>query len=70
MLSATDVLEYRTPGEKLEALRSAILAAGIKRMARISGVPRSQLQGFVGRKSTPNATTITKIEAAFKRLSA
>jgi len=32
--------------------------------------PRSQLQGFVSRKSTPNATTIAKIEAVLQRLSA
>jgi DNA-binding phage protein len=70
ILSATDVLEYRDPQEKLETLRTAVEAAGIKRIARISGVPRSQLQGFVGRKSTPNSATIAKIEVALERLSA
>ena len=68
MLSATDVLAYRSAEEKLEALRAAVRAAGIKQIARISGVPRSQLQRFVSRKSTPNAATITKIEAALRRL--
>ncbi len=70
MLGATDVLEYRTPEEKFEALRAAVLTAGIKRIARISSVPRSQLQGFVSGKTTPNAATIAKIEGALERLSA
>jgi hypothetical protein len=69
MLSATDVLEYRDPEEKLEALRAAVMMTAIKRIARISGVPRSQLQGFASRKSAPNAATIAKIEAALRRLS-
>ena len=68
MLSATNVLAYRRPGEKLEALRAAVLAAGINRIARISGAPRSQIQGFVSRKSSPNAATIAKIEAALRRI--
>jgi len=68
MLSATNVLEYRNPEEKLEALRAAVKSAGIKRIARISGVPRSQLQGFVRRKSMPNAATIAKIDRALSRL--
>jgi hypothetical protein len=46
MLSATDVLQYRSPAEKLEVLRAAVEAAGIKRIARTSGVPRSQLQAL------------------------
>jgi hypothetical protein len=36
-------LEYRNSEEKLDALRAAVRAAGIKRIARMSGVPRSQL---------------------------
>ncbi len=66
MLSATDVLAYRSLEEKLDPLRVAVRAAQIKRVARISGVPRSQLQGFVSRKSTPNTATIAKIEAALR----
>ena len=68
MLSATDVLEYRGPKEKLEALRRAVKAAGIRRVARISGVPRSQLQGFVSGRATPNAATIAQVEAALQTL--
>ena len=67
MLSATDVLEYRTPGEKLEALRGAVKAAGIKRIARAAG-SRSQIQAVVNEGKTPHESTIAKIEAALPRL--
>jgi DNA-binding phage protein len=70
MLSATDVLEYRDPEQKLEVLRAVVRAAGIKRVARVSGVPRSQHQRFVNRRTTPNTANIVKIEAALQRLSA
>ena len=66
MLSATDVLQYRDPEEKLEALRAAVIAAGIKRIARISGVARSQLQAFVNQGTTPLPSTVAKIEAALQ----
>jgi DNA-binding phage protein len=64
MLSATDVLEYRNSEEKLDALRAAVRAAGIKRIARMSGAPRSKLQAFVNQGTTPQPSTIVKIEAA------
>jgi DNA-binding phage protein len=70
MLSATNVLAYRSPEEKLEALRAAVIAARIRRVARISGVSRSQLQGLVNRRSTPSSPTIAKIESALQRLNA
>lgn len=68
MLSATDVLEYRSAQEKLEAFRAAVKAAGIKRIARISGVPRSQFQTFVNRGSSLNTANITKVEGALAAL--
>lgn len=68
MLSATDVLEYRNPEEKLNALRAAVKEAGIKRIARISGVPRSQLQAFVNRRSALNPANIAKVENALAGL--
>ena len=68
MLSATNVLAYHSPQEKLEDLRVAVIAARIKRIARISGVPRSQLQGLVNGSTTPTAATIAKIEAALRRI--
>jgi hypothetical protein len=70
MLSATNVLAYRSPEEKLEALRAAVVAARIKRVARISGVPRSQLQAFVNQGTTPHPSTVAKIEAAVKGIGA
>ena len=59
-------LEYRSAQEKLEAFRAAVKAAGIKRIARISGVPRSQFQTFVNQGVTPQPSTIVKIEAALR----
>jgi DNA-binding phage protein len=64
MLSATAVLEHRNSEEKLDALRAAVRAAGIKRTARMSGAPRSKLQAFVNQGTTPQPSTIAKIEAA------
>jgi DNA-binding phage protein len=61
MLSATDVLAYRSAEEKLDALRAAVRAAEIKRVARISGVQRSKLQAFVNQGATPHPATIAKI---------
>ena len=69
MLSAKDVLEYGNSEERLDALRTAVRAAGIKRIARMSGVARSRLQGLVNRKTTPNAATIMKIKTALEELS-
>jgi plasmid maintenance system antidote protein VapI len=68
MPSATNVLEYRNPEEKLDALRVAVKAAGIKRIARISGVRRSTLQAFVNQKTTLHPPTIARIEAALAML--
>jgi DNA-binding phage protein len=61
MLSATDVLAYRSAEEKLDALRAAVRAAEIKRVARISGVQRSKVQAFVNQHATPHPATIAKI---------
>jgi DNA-binding phage protein len=61
MLSATDVLAYRSAEEKLDALRAAVRAAEIKRVARIGGVQRSKLQAFVNQGATPHPATIAKI---------
>ncbi len=68
ILGATDVLEYLDPEEKLDALRAAVRAAGIKRIALMSVVARSKLQAFVNQRVTPHASTIVKIEAALAML--
>jgi DNA-binding phage protein len=64
MLNATDVVEYRNPEEKLDGLRAAVRAAGIKRIARLSGLQRSKVQAFVNQGATPHPSSIAKIEAA------
>jgi DNA-binding phage protein len=68
MLSATNVLEYRNSHEKLEALRAAVAAAGIKRIARTSGVSRSHLQGLSVRGLCQTPRTIARIEVALAAL--
>ncbi|MFY9719951.1 MAG: hypothetical protein WAK16_09945 [Candidatus Cybelea sp.] len=70
MLSATNVLEYASSEEKLDALRAAVKVAGIKRIARMSGVQRSKVQAFVNQRTTPHPASIAKIEAALERLGA
>jgi hypothetical protein len=63
-----DSSEPTTMMHGVMAKRSPSIASGIKRIARMSGIPRSQLQGFVNLRVTPNAATIAKIEAALARL--
>jgi DNA-binding phage protein len=70
MLSASDVLQYVDPQDRFEPLRAAIRKAGIKRVARISGVSRSQLQAIVNQKTMPNHSTVARIEAALAVLAA
>src|SRR5580698_7476931 len=44
MLCTSDVLRYIDPQDRFEPLRAPIRNAGIKAVARLSGVSRSQLQ--------------------------
>ena len=64
MLSETSVLEYNDPTERLERLRAVVKAAGVKTVARESGLSPRHLREFVNNKTTPLGPTITKIEAA------
>jgi DNA-binding phage protein len=68
MLSASDVVQYIDPQERFEPLRAAIRKAGIKAVARLRGVSRSQLQAIVNQRAIPNATSIAKIETALRSL--
>ena len=68
MLSETSVVEYRDPAERLDALREAVQAAGIKIVARETGLSPRHLREFVNHKSTPPGSTIAKIEAALRRI--
>jgi DNA-binding phage protein len=69
MLSASEVLRYVDPQDRFEPLRAAIRKAGVKAVARLSGLARSQLQRFVNRGSQPNASTVAKIETSLRTLS-
>jgi DNA-binding phage protein len=64
MLSETSVLEDHDPAERLEQLRAAVREAGVKTIARESGLSPRHLREFVNKKTTPLAPTIAKIEAA------
>ena len=68
MLSETSVVEYHDPAENLEALRSAVRMAGIKPIARATGLSTRHLREFVNKKTTPLVSTIGKIESALQNL--
>jgi DNA-binding phage protein len=70
MLSETSVVEYHDPAERLDAIRAAVQAAGIKTVARETGLSPRHLREFVNQKTTPLASTIAKIEAALQRIGA
>ncbi|MHB8380708.1 MAG: helix-turn-helix domain-containing protein [Acidimicrobiales bacterium] len=63
-LSATSVVQYRDPGERLDALRAKIKAVGIKPLARTTGVSRRLIQAFANQGKTPHVSTLEKLEAA------
>jgi K+-transporting ATPase c subunit len=54
------------PLSSLDPDISLVRAAGIKRIARISGVQRSKVQAFVNQGATPHSSTILKIEAPLR----
>ncbi len=62
MLAATDVLEYESLAERIEALCAAIKRAGIKLVARASKVSRSEIQAIVNEGAVPRPSTIEKLE--------
>ena len=65
-LSATSIVEYHDPGERLDALRAAIKAAGVSSTAQASGVSRSQVKAIVNRGKRPHAATVEKLGAALQ----
>jgi hypothetical protein len=69
MLSASEIVRYDDPQDRFEPLRAAIRKAGIKGVARVSGVSRSQLQAIVNQGAMPSEASIAKIEAALKTAS-
>jgi hypothetical protein len=66
MLSATEVLEYRDRGERLDAPRAKVRILGINPTSRIAHVPRRVLQAFVNEGTTPHHSTVEKLEAALQ----
>lgn len=66
LLDATSVVEYRDPGEQLDALRAKIKAIGISSAARASGISRSQIKAFVNQGKMPHASTVRKLEASLQ----
>jgi hypothetical protein len=66
MLSATEVLIYENATKRLDALRKKIRAAGVKRVARASGVSRSEVQAIVNQGVIPQESTIAKLESVLR----
>jgi hypothetical protein len=66
MLSATEVLIYENATKRLDALRAKIRAAGIKPVARDSGVSRSEIQAIVNEGTIPHRVTIERLETALE----
>ena len=68
MLNETKVVEYDDPAERLDALRAAVKARGIKPVAREAGVDERHIRRFLNRHTHPRLSTIAKIEAALRAL--
>jgi hypothetical protein len=68
MLSETSVVEYHDPAERLDRLRAAVRAAGIKTVARETELSPRHLREFVNQKTTPLHSSIAKIDAALQRI--
>ena len=68
MIGFSLIFQYMSPafGRVIDALRAAVKAAGIKRIARMSGVPRSKVQAFVNEGTMPHPSTIAKIAPALR----
>lgn len=65
-LSETNVVEYHDPAERLVRLRAAVRAAGIKTVARETGLSQRHLREFVNKKTTPLRSTMGNIESALQ----
>lgn len=63
MLSTTEVLQYRNPGDRVDRLRKAARTLGIKPLARASGVSRRHLQTIVNDGAVPHESMIQRLEA-------
>ncbi|MGB8965276.1 MAG: hypothetical protein WCB99_06520 [Candidatus Cybelea sp.] len=70
MLSESNVVEYRNPAERLDALRAEVHARGVKTVTRDSNLDVRVLRRFVSEEASSHESTIDKIEAALQRLDA
>jgi hypothetical protein len=66
LLGETQVLMYEDHSRRLETLRTRIRGLGVTRVARASGVSRSQIKAFVNQGTLPRGATARKLEAAIK----
>jgi len=68
MLGATQVLEYDSLAKRVNALRPATRAIGIKKIAKALGLSDRALRAIVNQDILPHKSTIEKLEAALERL--
>ncbi len=69
-LSATSVVEYRDPGERLDVLRAQIKEAGVSAATRASGISRSQIKAIVNQGAAPQRSTVERLEAELRKITA
>jgi hypothetical protein len=67
LLSATNVIEYQDPQERLDDLREAIRSIGIARIASTVRISERSLRRIVHQGVTPHTSTLTKLEAAMEK---
>jgi hypothetical protein len=68
MLSATALVIYTDPSERLDALRADVRNYGTKPVARVGKVSRTQVQAFLNGTTKPRAATLAKVESAILAL--
>jgi len=69
MLSQTQIVEYHDPADRLDALRAAVKARGIKPIAREAQLDERHVRRFVNQTRDPHVSTVARIEAALRGLS-
>jgi hypothetical protein len=65
MLGATQVLEYETLEERVKALRPAIRAIGLKKIAKVIGLSDRALRAIANQDVVSRKSTIEKLETVF-----
>jgi DNA-binding phage protein len=62
MLGATQVLEYESLAERVNALRPAIRAIGLKKIAKAVGLTDRALRAIVNQGAVPRKSTVERLE--------